>query len=102
MMIQVNLMKKIAKKKKMPAQTGEFVKENQLDDQYRHKIKNLSYKPVFILGLHRSGTSILYKMLQSTGEFNTLTAYDVVYYNRLLYNSIHELTEECEIRTLSL
>lgn len=91
-------MKKIAKKKNMPAQTGEFIKENSLDEKYLHELKDITYDPVFILGLHRSGTSILYKMLRSTGLFNTLTAYDVVYYNRLLYNFIQGKQEEYKKR----
>jgi len=82
----------------MPAQTGKFVKENQLDDEYINRISDVSYKPVFILGLHRSGTSILYKMLHSTDQFNGLTAYDVVYYNRLVYNKKHGLEEEFKHR----
>jgi hypothetical protein len=91
-------MQSVAKKRKMPAQTGEFVKEDQLDDEYIKQISDISYKPVFILGLHRSGTSILYKMLHSTDYFNGLTAYDVVYYNRLLYNKKHGLEEEFKQR----
>ncbi|MBS3778082.1 MAG: sulfotransferase [Candidatus Thermoplasmatota archaeon] len=91
-------MKKVAKKQRMPAQTGEFVKDHQLDDQFADQINNISYKPVFILGLHRSGTSILYKMLRSTKNFNSLTAYDVVYYNQLLYNKINDMQEEYKKR----
>lgn len=91
-------MKKIAKMKNMPAQTGEFVKDHSRDDQYIDQLKDVQYNPVFILGLHRSGTSILYKMLRSTGLFNTLTAYDVVYYNRLMYNYIHGEQEEYKKR----
>lgn len=34
--------------------------------------------PVFILGLHRSGTTILYEMLASTGAFDVLTAWHVI------------------------
>jgi hypothetical protein len=97
-MANISRMKKVAKKMRMPAQTGEFVKNHQRDDQYLDQIRNMSYKPVFILGLHRSGTSILYKMLRSTEQFNSLTAYDVVYYNRLLYNKINGVEEEYKKR----
>jgi hypothetical protein len=41
---------------------------------------------VFILGVHRSGTSILYKMLSATGSFNSVTAYHLINYNELLSN----------------
>ena len=33
------------------------------DQQYLDKIENITYKPIFIMGLQRSGTSILYKIL---------------------------------------
>jgi hypothetical protein len=59
-----------------------------LDDKYLSKIENVSFDPIFILGQHRSGTSILYKMLSETGQFNILTAYHVYYYDELLH--IHE------------
>ena len=34
--------------------------------------------PVFILGLHRSGTTWLYEMLAETGNFNTLAAQQII------------------------
>ena len=37
--------------------------------------------PVFILGLHRSGTTVLYEMLSETGFWNTLWAWHVVSYD---------------------
>ena len=37
--------------------------------------------PVFILGLHRSGTTVLYEMLNETGFWNTLWAWHVVSYD---------------------
>ncbi|MEF8848510.1 MAG: sulfotransferase [Candidatus Thermoplasmatota archaeon] len=95
-------MRKTAEKDKMPAQTGRFVKKKQKDEQYLEKIKDISYKPIFILGMHRSGTSILYKMLRSTNKFNSLTAYDVVYYDRLLLNKIKGKEEEYKKRLNNL
>ena len=59
-----------------------------LDAQYLEKIKKVEFTPIFILGLHRSGTSILYKMLTETQEFNPVTAYHIINYDQLLYNSI--------------
>jgi len=65
-----------------------------LDKPYLHLLKNISFEPVFILGLHRSGTSILYKMVDSTGHFNSVTVYDIVYYNSLIYNYVKGIEEE--------
>ena len=39
--------------------------------------------PVFIMGPHRSGTTILYKLLADTGQFNVTTAYHILNRHRL-------------------
>lgn len=59
-----------------------------MDNRYLDRLRDVSFRPVFILGMHRSGTSILYKMLESTGRFNSVTAYHIAYYNQLLHNHI--------------
>jgi len=61
-----------------------------LDQQYLQKLKNIEFQPVFILGLHRSGTSILYKMMTATQCLNSVTAYHLINYNKLLHNYIHK------------
>jgi len=61
-----------------------------LDDRYLQKIKNTSFQPIFILGFHRSGTSVLYKILAETKKFNTITAYHNIKYDELLYNYFNE------------
>ena len=43
------------------------------------------------MGLHRSGTSILYKMLGETKKFSILTLYHVIYYNELIYNHVNKI-----------
>lgn len=64
-----------------------MMKQN-LDERYMDLIKDIDFEPVFILGLHRSGTSILYKILASTRRFNVVTAYHVLHYDSLLYNHL--------------
>ncbi len=64
-----------------------------LDKQYMQKLEKIEFQPVFILGLHRSGTSILYKMLTATGCFNPVTAYHLIKYNQLLHNYINKKEE---------
>lgn len=39
--------------------------------------------PVFILGMHRSGTTLLYEMLAETGHWNTLWAWHVASYDEI-------------------
>ncbi len=68
--------------------------QNNLDSKYLDKIKNIKFKPVFIMGLHRSGTSILYKLLGETKKFNVVNAYHMVYYDQLLYNHENNLEEK--------
>jgi hypothetical protein len=41
---------------------------------------------VFLLGPHRSGTTLLHHLLVQTGRFNYVRAYDVIEYPRLLDN----------------
>jgi hypothetical protein len=62
------------------------------DKEFIQELQEVSFQPVFILGLHRSGTSILYKMLVKTGNFNPVTAYHLINYNELLSN--HHLKKE--------
>jgi hypothetical protein len=46
------------------------------------------------MGLHRSGTSILYKMLGETGNFTIFTIYHILEYDKLLYYHANNLEEE--------
>ncbi len=64
------------------------------DDRHISHIKHQTFQPIFILGFHRSGTSILYKMLTETGCFNSVTAYHIIHYPTLLdTHSNHKTTE---------
>jgi len=64
-----------------------------LDEQHIKKIENINFQPVFIMGFHRSGTSILYKMLSETNCFNPVIAYHLIKYNELLHNHINKIEE---------
>ncbi len=64
-----------------------------LDKLYLKELQDIDFQPVFILGVHRSGTSILYKMLTATGCYNPVTAYHLLSYHELLSNH-HEQKEE--------
>ncbi len=59
------------------------------DSDYLDMLSDVKFTPVFIMGLHRSGTSILYKMLSNTGQFNTVTAYHLLKYNELVYHYVN-------------
>ncbi|MCJ7571334.1 MAG: sulfotransferase [Candidatus Thermoplasmatota archaeon] len=70
------------------------MRQNNNDKKYIKNLKNISFSPIFILGLQRSGTSILYKILQETNEFNTTTFYHLLNFNQLLYNFENNLEQE--------
>ncbi len=44
---------------------------------------NSTKDPVFILGMHRSGTTVLYEMLAAMGHWNTLWAWHVASYDEI-------------------
>jgi hypothetical protein len=56
------------------------------DAGFLHLLKDVAFRPVFIIGDHRSGTTLLYKILADTQCFHVLTAYHVIYYDRILAN----------------
>lgn len=65
-----------------------------LDNKFMEKLENISFKPIFILGFHRSGTSILYKILSKTKCFNPINAYHVIKYDELLHNYFNNKESE--------
>ena len=56
------------------------------DTPYLAQLKDMPSEIVFIMGCHRSGTSLLHHLLAYTGQVNYVTAYDVVHYDSLLFN----------------
>jgi len=70
------------------------------DQQHLQLLEDVEFQPVFILGLHRSGTSILYKMLTAIGCFNPVTAYHLIDYNKLIDNHVNH-SEEIAKRELT-
>lgn len=65
-----------------------------LDQPYLDQLCNVNFEPIFILGDHRSGTTLLYKTLASAGCFNVVKAYHVIKYDEILYNHKHHLEQE--------
>ena len=54
------------------------------DAPYLDSLRDVAFDPVFIIGDHRSGTTLLYQLLSRTGAFNVLTAYHVIRYDHVL------------------
>lgn len=68
----------------------DIVKPSTADDQYLQLLENVDFQPIFILGAHRSGTTLLYQILSATGCFNYINAYHVIKYDEILSNYIQE------------
>src|SRR5262252_9967796 len=59
-----------------------------LDAPYLDRLTELPSELLFIMGCHRSGTSMLYHLLAYTGQLDYVSSYDVIKYDELLYNRI--------------
>ncbi len=59
-----------------------------MDAPYLEQLHDPPSELVFIMGCHRSGTSMLYHLLAYTGQLDYLSAYDIIKYDELLYNRI--------------
>ena len=64
---------------------------NNLDRQYLNLIENVNFHPIFIMGDHRSGTTLLYKILVATECFNFLNTYHLVKYDEILSNHVNQI-----------
>lgn len=71
------------------------------DDTHFSLLEKVDFLPIFIMGDHRSGTTLLYQLLVETQCFNFIRAYHIIKYDELVYNYIegtenkvyNELTE---------
>ncbi|MGB3640918.1 MAG: sulfotransferase [Rivularia sp. (in: cyanobacteria)] len=61
-----------------------------LDSQHQHLLNNVNFRPIFIMGDHRSGTTLLHKTLVGTECFNFVQAYHVIKYGEILHNYINK------------
>lgn len=68
---------------------AESVQTIRPDEPYIHLLHDVPFRPIFIMGDHRSGTTLLYQLLARTQYFNVVTAYHVIRYDELLSNHIN-------------
>lgn len=64
------------------------------DQRYINEIRNVAFNPVFIIGSHRSGTTLLYQILTQNDDVEYVSAYHVIKYSEILANFIQEKEEE--------
>lgn len=63
------------------------------DESYIDLIQDVAFRPIFILGDHRSGTTLLYKTLVATECFNFVRAYHIIKYDEILYNYVNKIED---------
>lgn len=61
----------------------------QADAAHLHRLEGIVFQPVFIIGPHRSGTTVLHHLLQETGSFNVVTAYHILNYGEIVTNHLN-------------
>lgn len=69
-------------------------KNLQRDAKHFEVLEDVTFAPFFILGLHRSGTTLLYQLLHRQDAFNTLTLHDVVHYGEILADHLAGTRDE--------
>ncbi len=60
------------------------------DDPHSDLLEHVDFAPVFILGPHRSGTTLLYQLLQASGQFNVVNSYHVIHYDEIVSNHLSQ------------
>lgn len=67
---------------------------NSPDAPYLEHLRAVDFQPVFIMGEHRSGTTVLYKTLSMTNCFNFVQAYHIIKYDEILFNHFNHLEDQ--------
>ena len=58
------------------------------DNEHLELLNKIDFRPVFIMGSARSGTTVLYHMLAKTGSFNFVTVYHILKEEELLTDRV--------------
>jgi len=66
------------------------------DQPYLSRCLELPFTPIFILGEHRSGTTILYQLLANSGCFNYVHFLYIHRYDEILANHFEQRTAEAQ------
>lgn len=68
------------------------------DSEYLNKLSETPISPIFIMGLHRSGTTFLYDSISRCFPVANLDLYNIFYYDRLLKNHFNNNEENDRTR----
>jgi LPS sulfotransferase NodH len=75
-------------------QNGKNRGKRPTDKAFLSKMTSVNYHPIFVLGSHRSGTTILYKLLALTESFNIVTLYHTLRYDSLLAHHLQGTSDQ--------
>ena len=67
------------------------------DLQYMTLLRDTVVRPVFIMGDHRSGTTLLYRLLDQTQCFNVVRAYHIIRYGEILSNYFDKIEDHVKM-----
>ena len=65
-----------------------------LDAPHLPLLNTVDVQPIFLLGLARSGTTLLYKLLSQPQAFAYFQAYHIVKYDEILHNHVNKIEPE--------
>lgn len=68
------------------------------DRQHVALLDQTTFQPIFIMGDHRSGTTLLYRLLDATDCFNVVRAYHIIRYDEVLANYLDGKQEAAKQR----
>lgn len=59
-------------------------------------IEDAQFEPIFILGDHRSGTTLLYQLLAKAKSFNFVSFYHIVHFHEILEHHVHNRAQSAK------
>jgi len=66
------------------------------EQDFLNRVEDVNFRPIFITGPHRSGTTLLYRVLAASGSFNVTSVFHILNRQRLL--QLHFTGQEQQAR----
>ena len=64
------------------------------DREHIGMLDGVDFDPIFIMGDHRTGTTVLYEVLGATQCFNVVTAHHIIDFGELLHQYVNKTTDD--------
>jgi len=72
------------------------------DEPYLYLLAKVDFNPIFIMGDHRSGTTLLYQTLVATECFNCVRADHAIEYDEILDNYVNNIENQARLELSEL